>query len=88
MANSTQQVIITAQGQGEEPQLDFCPSILAFGPCLPLNAEVEAEVTVKNPCSFPIEFYSLEFDKRYLKEEKVGLGLGLCYATPLFVRVL
>ncbi|KAG7229797.1 hypothetical protein INR49_012446 [Caranx melampygus] len=71
VANSTQRVIVTAQGQGEEPQLDFCPSILTFGPCLPLNAEVDAEVTVKNPCSFPIEFYSLEFDTQYLKEEKI-----------------
>lgn len=71
VAESTQQVIVTAQGQGEEPQLEFCPSTLNFGPCLPHNPNVEAEVTVKNPCSFPIEFYSLEFDTQYLKEEKV-----------------
>ena len=26
---------------------------------------------MRNPCSFPIEFYSLEFDNGYLEEEKV-----------------
>lgn len=73
VAESTQQVFITAQGQGEEPRLEFCPSVLQLGPCLPVSADVEAEVTVKNPCSFPIEFYSLEFDTQYLEEEKVAL---------------
>ncbi|XP_022605572.1 hydrocephalus-inducing protein homolog [Seriola dumerili] len=71
VADSTQQVIITAHGQGEEPQLEFCPSVLELGPCLPLSAAVQAEVTVKNPCTFPIEFYCLEFDTKYLKDEKI-----------------
>lgn len=75
-AESTQQVFITAQGKGEEPQLEFCPSALELGPCLPVSTEVEAEVTVKNPCSFPIEFYSLEFDTQYLEEEKVALFIS------------
>lgn len=72
VAESTQQVFITAQGQGEEPQLKFCPPVLELGPCLPASTEVEAEVTVKNPCPFPIEFYSLELDTQYLEEEKVA----------------
>ncbi|XP_035521672.1 hydrocephalus-inducing protein homolog [Morone saxatilis] len=71
VAESTQQVLIRAQGQGEEPQLNFCPSVLELGPCLPISTEVEAEVIVKNPCSFPIEFYSLELDTQYLEEEKI-----------------
>uniref|UniRef100_A0A8D0AXJ9 HYDIN axonemal central pair apparatus protein n=1 Tax=Sander lucioperca TaxID=283035 RepID=A0A8D0AXJ9_SANLU len=71
VADSTEQVLITAQGQGEEPQLQFCPPVLELGPCLPVTTEVEAEVIVKNPCSFPIEFYSLEFDTQYLEEEKM-----------------
>ncbi|XP_008288806.1 hydrocephalus-inducing protein homolog [Stegastes partitus] len=71
VAENTQQVFITAQGQGEEPQLEFCPSVLELEPCLPVSTETEAEVTVKNPCSFPIEFYSLELDTQYLKEEKI-----------------
>ncbi|NWH84606.1 HYDIN protein, partial [Aegithalos caudatus] len=32
---------------------------------------VEATVVVKNPCNFPIEFYSLDFDEQYLEEEKI-----------------
>lgn len=75
VAEDTQQVFITAQGQGEEPQLEFCPSLLELGPCLPFSMEVEATVTVKNPGSFPVEFYSLEFDTQYLEEEKVALSL-------------
>lgn len=71
VAESTQQVLIKAQGEAEEPQLEFCPPELELEPCLPLNTEAEAEVTVKNPCSFPVEFYSLEFDTQYLEEEKV-----------------
>ncbi|XP_053175951.1 hydrocephalus-inducing protein homolog [Scomber japonicus] len=71
VAEGTQQVFITAQGQGEEPQLEFCPSLLELGPCLPFSMEVEATVTVKNPGSFPVEFYSLEFDTQYLEEEKI-----------------
>lgn len=79
VADSTQQIFLTAQGQGEEPQLEFCPSVLELGPCLPASNEVEAEITVKNPCSFPIEFYSLELDTRYLEEEKVVLFFSRKY---------
>lgn len=71
VAESTQRVLITAQGQGEEPQLELCPSMLELGPCLPFSAGEEAEVIVKNPCPFPTEFYSLELDTQYLEEEKV-----------------
>ncbi|KAF7656194.1 hypothetical protein LDENG_00045050 [Lucifuga dentata] len=71
VADSTQQVLILAQGQGEEPQLEFCPSTLVLGPCLPFSTEAEAAVVVKNPCPFPVEFYSLEFDTQYLEEEKI-----------------
>lgn len=73
MAHSTQQLFVTAHGQGEEPNLEFCPSELELGPCLPFNMEAEAEVTVKNHSLFPVEFYSLEFDTQYLKEEEVGI---------------
>lgn len=73
MAESTQQIFLTAYGEAEEPRLQFCPSVLDLGACLPGSTEAEAEVTVKNPCSFAIEFYSLELDKQYLEEEKVAV---------------
>eukprot|EP00066_Takifugu_rubripes_P027985 XP_011617251.1 PREDICTED: hydrocephalus-inducing protein homolog [Takifugu rubripes] len=71
VTDSTQQMFVTACGEAEEPQLHFCPDVLDLGACLPASIEAEAEVTVKNPCSFPIEFYSLELDKQYLEEEKI-----------------
>ncbi|NXH84439.1 HYDIN protein, partial [Edolisoma coerulescens] len=41
---------------------------------------LEATVVVKNPCKFPIEFYSLDFDEQYLVEEKLlRMALGSEY---------
>ncbi|KAI4571668.1 hypothetical protein MJG53_013774 [Ovis ammon polii x Ovis aries] len=71
ISQSTQKLTLLAEGQGLEPRLEFSPSVLELGPLLPYAAGDEAEVVVKNPCSFPIEFYSLEFDQQYLVEEKI-----------------
>lgn len=60
-------------GEGMEPRLDFVRNLVEFKPILPHSVGEEAEVVVRNPCPFPIEFYSLEFDKQYLYEEKVRL---------------
>ncbi|NXB25742.1 HYDIN protein, partial [Rhagologus leucostigma] len=41
---------------------------------------LKATVMVKNPCKFPIEFYSLDFDEQYLEEEKIlRMALGSKY---------
>uniref|UniRef100_F6WJJ0 HYDIN axonemal central pair apparatus protein n=1 Tax=Monodelphis domestica TaxID=13616 RepID=F6WJJ0_MONDO len=71
IAHSTQKLSLFVQGYGLEPRLDFSPSVLELGPLLPYAPGDEAEVIVKNPCDFPIEFYSLEFDQEYLLEEKI-----------------
>uniref|UniRef100_A0A2K6GI20 HYDIN axonemal central pair apparatus protein n=1 Tax=Propithecus coquereli TaxID=379532 RepID=A0A2K6GI20_PROCO len=71
IAQSTQKLTLVAYGQGLEPRLEFSPSVLELGPLLPFAPGDEAEVVVKNPCNFPIEFYSLEFDQEYLTEEKI-----------------
>ncbi|XP_076989079.1 hydrocephalus-inducing protein homolog isoform X4 [Tamandua tetradactyla] len=71
IAQSAQKLMLLAQGQGLEPRLEFNPSVLELGPLLPYATGDEAEVVVKNPCNFPIEFYSLEFDQQYLLEEKI-----------------
>ncbi|XP_032469168.1 hydrocephalus-inducing protein homolog [Phocoena sinus] len=71
IAQSAQKLTLLAQGQGLEPCLEFSPSVLELGPLLPYAPGDEAEVVVKNPCNFPIEFYSLEFDQQYLVEEKI-----------------
>ncbi|XP_073706753.1 hydrocephalus-inducing protein homolog [Garra rufa] len=71
VAQSTQKILLLAQGQGEEPQLEFSSSELDFGSILPFSEGKVAEVVVCNPCPFPIEFYSLDFDKQYLEEEEI-----------------
>uniref|UniRef100_H0WFN7 Uncharacterized protein n=1 Tax=Otolemur garnettii TaxID=30611 RepID=H0WFN7_OTOGA len=71
IAQNAQKLTLMAQGQGLEPRLEFSPSVLELGPLLPFAHGDEAEVIVKNPCNFPIEFYSLEFDQQYLTEEKI-----------------
>ncbi|XP_062442830.1 hydrocephalus-inducing protein homolog [Rhea pennata] len=58
-------------GHGLEPRLDFSPPVLELGPLLPYSKGVQATVVVKNPCDFPIEFYSLDFDQEYLTEELI-----------------
>lgn len=72
IGQSNQKLTLLAQGQGLEPRLEFSPSVLELGPLLPFAPGDEAEVIVRNPCNFPIEFYSLEFDQQYLLEEKVS----------------
>nr|XP_023421731.1 hydrocephalus-inducing protein homolog [Cavia porcellus] len=71
ISQSPQKLTLQVHGQGLEPRLEFNPSVLELGPLLPLATGDEAEVIVKNPCNFPIEFYSLEFDQQYLLEEKI-----------------
>ena len=63
---------LTCKGRGVEPKIEFEKLMVNFGPVLPHSSGDEAEVAVKNPCNFPLEFYCLEFDKKYLEEEKVG----------------
>ncbi|XP_073785286.1 hydrocephalus-inducing protein homolog isoform X1 [Danio rerio] len=71
VAQSTQRILLLAQGQGEEPQLEFSSSEINFGSILPYSEGKVAEVIIRNPCPFPTEFYSLDFDKQYLKEEEI-----------------
>lgn len=71
VAQSTQRILLVAQGQGLEPKLEFSTSEVKLGPVLPYSNGEEVEVLVRNPCPFPIEFYSLDFDKQYLEEERV-----------------
>ncbi|XP_076848184.1 hydrocephalus-inducing protein homolog isoform X3 [Brachyhypopomus gauderio] len=71
VTQSTQRVLLVAQGQGEEPQLQFSTSVLELGPVLPYSNGEEAIVLVHNPCPYSIEFYSLDFDMQYLEEEKI-----------------
>ncbi|XP_064315287.1 hydrocephalus-inducing protein homolog [Phalacrocorax carbo] len=71
ICQSSQHLQLQVTGHGLEPQLVFSPPALELGPLLPHSRGVEGTVVVKNPCEFPIEFYSLEFDQQYLAEEQI-----------------
>ncbi|XP_075290309.1 hydrocephalus-inducing protein homolog isoform X2 [Opisthocomus hoazin] len=71
IGQSSQHLQLQVSGHGLEPQLEFTPPVLELGPVLPHSCGVEGTVMVKNPCEFPIEFYSLEFDQQYLAEEEM-----------------
>ncbi|EDO26992.1 predicted protein, partial [Nematostella vectensis] len=71
IAQSASRHMINATGQGSEPKVEFSSSLIEFGPVLPHSLGDEQEVVIRNPCRFPVEIYSLEFDKQYLDEEKV-----------------
>ncbi|XP_074007853.1 hydrocephalus-inducing protein homolog [Numenius arquata] len=71
VCQSSQHLQVQVSGQGLEPQLEFSPSVLELGPLLPYSPGAEGTVVVRNPCEFPIEFYSLEFDQQYLAEEQI-----------------
>ena len=71
--NADSDVCLDVQGFGSEPQLEFDRNLLSFTPVLPFAPGVESEVSVRNPMPYPVEFYSLEFDKQYIEEEEVRL---------------
>ena len=77
MLQSTYKHFLTCKGRGVEPRIEFDKLMVNFGPVLPHSNGDEQEVVVKNPCSFPTEFYCLEFDKNFLEEEKVCLSFSI-----------
>ncbi|KAM6300471.1 hydrocephalus-inducing protein homolog [Aegotheles albertisi] len=71
ICQSSQHLQLQVWGRGLEPQLEFSPPVLELGPLLPYSPGVGETVMVKNPCEFPVEFYSLEFDQQYRAEEQI-----------------
>jgi hydrocephalus-inducing protein len=73
--------MIICRGVGLEPQViigqmhgaTFEPTTsIVFNPILTHSHGDEQEIVIRNPCTFPVEIYNLEFDKQYLEEEKVN----------------
>uniref|UniRef100_A0A669QXT0 HYDIN axonemal central pair apparatus protein n=1 Tax=Phasianus colchicus TaxID=9054 RepID=A0A669QXT0_PHACC len=71
ICQSSRPLQLQMSGYGLEPRLEFDPPLLELGPLLPYSSGATGTVVVKNPCEFPIEFYSLEFDQQYLAEEQI-----------------
>ena len=70
VARSSRWTALLCRGEGVEPRLEFSRSVVEFNAVVPYFA-VEEELTICNPCNFPIELYSVEYDKLYLEDEKV-----------------
>ncbi|XP_077642554.1 hydrocephalus-inducing protein homolog [Lonchura striata] len=71
ICGSSNHLKLHLSGQGLEPRLEFNPPALKMGWVLVDSDGLEATAVVRNPCDFPIEFCSLDFDEQYLEEKKV-----------------
>jgi len=72
LSQSSRRIVVLCRGEAVEPQIELDRPLVEFSPILPHAAPDEKEFTIRNPCKFPVEIYNLEFDKIYLKEEKVS----------------
>jgi len=71
VAQSSRRATLLCRGEGVEPRLEFSRSVIEFNAVVPYFA-AEEELIICNPCSFPVELYSVEFDKIHLEDEKVS----------------
>ncbi|KAG2489301.1 hypothetical protein HYH03_012133 [Edaphochlamys debaryana] len=83
---------LVATGRGLTPKVQFSPTFVDCGPILPFfdgQEPNEAKVVMSNPCSFPIEVVSLDFDTRYSADEEALRAMdgysdaGILYLPPL-----
>ena len=75
--NNESSNFLHVEGLGSEPQVEFDRTLVEFEPTLPFSSGIEAEITVSNSLPYPVEFYSLEFDKQYIEEEEVSVVFKL-----------
>lgn len=69
ISDSIQRIDIATSGVGVQPQIAIDQNIVELGPILPFSTGTTIDITVTNPSTVPVEFYSLDFDDRYLEEE-------------------
>ncbi|CAE8631652.1 unnamed protein product [Polarella glacialis] len=75
---------INVVGRGDVMRLDVRPSLsYNLGPIMPKNSGCSTEFWLCNPTDYPIEVYSLDFDQKYLDEERAladfdGFETGFC----------
>ena len=76
VADSTKRITIDVSGTGEAPRIEISKSMVELGPILPFSDGATIDVTLKNPCDFKVEVYSLDFDRQYLDEEEILRNLN------------
>ena len=83
--NDSSELILTLEGKGSQPQVIFSQNLVEFPAIMPFsNVGSETEITIFNPMEYPVELYSLEFDKQYLEEEEVRRMTVQC--IPIFIQ--
>lgn len=63
MMHNPEILTLRLQGYGVEPKLIISEDYINFGALLPHAESVFREITISNPCQFPVEFYFTEYDK-------------------------
>ncbi|KAG5451827.1 Hydrocephalus-inducing, partial [Clonorchis sinensis] len=76
LSESSEILCIQCHGQGLEPQLTFEMTMIQFPACLPFSQDNDSMITVTNPCDFPIEFYSTDFDPISYEQDQILRSLG------------
>ena len=71
MEENQKNLELVCTGQGIVPVLQFIPEEMLFEPSLPYDNFAYKCVEVKNGSEFDVEFYSLDFDKQYIEEDKM-----------------
>ncbi len=74
--NSTQRMEFSVSGSGLSPSLIFSKSPIELGPVMPDSAGATETFSIKNNSKIEIEFYSLDFDPKYLEEEEMIRNLA------------
>eukprot|EP00798_Chlamydomonas_sp_ICE-L_P006741 gene6741-3411_t len=85
---------MTGKGKGATPKISFTPSFVDCGPILPKfegQTPNEARFQMVNPCNYPVEVFSLDFDTRFLEEDETLRTIhethydanGVMYKVPL-----
>ncbi|CAG5085222.1 Oidioi.mRNA.OKI2018_I69.PAR.g10844.t1.cds [Oikopleura dioica] len=74
--NSTQRMEFNVSGSGVCPSLIFSKSPIELGPIMPDSAGATETFSIKNNSKVEVEFYSLDFDEKYLKEEEMIRNLA------------
>jgi hydrocephalus-inducing protein len=64
--------VVTCAGRGEMLRLEVRPELsYNLGPVMPSRDGCSQEFVLHNPTDYAIEVYSVDFDKKYLAEERV-----------------
>ncbi|KAJ1558923.1 hypothetical protein HK096_003058, partial [Nowakowskiella sp. JEL0078] len=74
-------------GRGAKYSIIFEPESISLGPILPCSDGIETKFSVFNPTKYPIEIFSVDFDKQYLEEEDNlksfdGFENGIVFVPP------